>query len=114
MVLIMVTSWFPHDKANDVGKKYVELAKKYPPTPELGETLATAIKVSKEGIKSIGIAQVVKGKVEEFLAHNTKYMQEYAGIEGYCYEHEILMDVTEALAVIGMKPPEEAEVPEIY
>ena len=40
MVLIMVTSWFPHDKANDVGKKYVELAKKYPPTPELGETLA--------------------------------------------------------------------------
>ena len=114
MVLLMATSWFPHDKANEVGKKYVALAKKYPPTPELGETLVTAIKVTKEGIKSIGIAQVVKGKVEEFLARNTKYMQEYSGIEGYRYEQEMLMDVTEALAVIGMKPPEETEVPEIY
>jgi hypothetical protein len=112
MVLLLITAWWPHDKANDVGRKYVELAKKYPPTPELGENLTTAIKVTKDGIKSVSIAQAVKGKVEEYISHLIKYQQEYAVIEGFRYELEMFMDVVEALAVVGMKPPE--EVPEIY
>ena len=114
MVLIVVTAWFPHDKANAVGKKYVDLAKKYPPTPELGTNLTTAVKVTKDGIKTLSIAEVVKGKVEQYVSHATKYQQEFAGIEGFRYEIEMFMDVIEALAVVGMKPPEEARAPEIY
>ena len=114
MVLLVVTALFPHDKANAVGKKYVELAKKYPPDPSLGTTLTTAIKVTKEGIKTLSIGEVVKGKVEDYIAQTTKYQQEYASIEGFRYEIEMFMDVVEALAVVGMKAPEEAEVPEIY
>ncbi len=112
MVLIVITSWFPHDKANDVAKKYIEVAKKYPPDPSLGITLTTALKVTKDGIKSLGVADVVKGKVEDYVALATKSQQEYAGIEGFRYEVEMYMDVIEALAVVGMKQPE--EVPEIY
>jgi len=42
MVLIVITAWWPHDKANEVAKKYIEVAKKYPPDPSLGTTLTTA------------------------------------------------------------------------
>ena len=114
MVLIVITSWFPIDKANEVAKKYIEVFKKYPPDESLGKGLTTAFKVTKEGIKAIGIAEVVKGKVEEYIARATVSTQEYARIEGFRYEVEMFMDITEALAVVGLKPPEETEAPEIY
>ncbi len=106
MVLLVTTSWFPINKANDVAKKYIEVFKKYPPDESLGTTLSAAVKVTKEGIKTIGIAEVVKGKVEDFLAQTIKSEQEYAGIEGLKYEVELYMDLAEAFAVLGMKPPE--------
>ena len=106
MVLIVTTSWFPIDKANEVAKKYIDVFKKYPADESLGTTLSAAVKVTKEGIKTIGIAEVVKGKVEDFLAQTIKSQQEYAGIEGLKYEVEIYMDLAEAFAVVGMKPPE--------
>ena len=112
MVLIVITSWWPHDKANDVAKKYIEVTKKFPPDPSLGTTLTTAVKITKDGIKALGVAEVVKGKVEDYIALATKSQQEYASIQGFRYEVEMFMDVVEALAVVGMKPPE--EVPEIY
>ena len=114
MVLIVITSWFPHDKANEVAKKFIEVSKKYPPDESLGKTLTTAVKVTKDGIKALGVAEIVKGKVEDYIARATKTQQEYAGIEGFRYEIEMFMDITEAMAVVGMKPPEEAEAPEIY
>lgn len=106
MVLVVTTSWFPIDKANEVAKKYIDVFKKYPPDESLGTTLTSAVKVTKEGIKAIGIAEVVKGKVEDFLAHVFKSQQEYAVIEGFNYEVETYMDFVEAFAVLGMKPPE--------
>ena len=114
MVLIVSTAWFPIDKANDVAKKYLEVLKKYPPDESLGKELTTAVKVTKEGIKVIGIGEVVKGKVEDYVARATVSAQEYARIEGFKYEIELFMDMMEALAVVGLKPPEEAEAPEIY
>ncbi len=112
MVLIMATIWYPHGQSSAVAQRYIEVFKKYPPDPSLGTTLTTAVKVTKDGIKALGIAEVVKGKVEDYVALATKSQQEYASIAGFRYEVELYMDVVEALAVVGMKPPE--EVPEIY
>ena len=64
------------------------------------------MKVTKDGIKVIGIAEVVKGKVEDYVARATKGQQEYVGIEGVKYEVEMYMDMMEAMAVVGMKAPE--------
>ena len=114
MVLIVITALFPHDKANDVAKKYIAISKKYPPDPSLGKDLTTALKVTKEGIKSLFVGEVAKGKVEKYFARATKIQQEYASIEGFRYEIEMFMDLVEALAVVGMKAPEEAVAPELY
>jgi len=106
MVLLVTTSWFPINKANDVAKKYIDVFKKFPPNESLGKLLVTAVKVTKDGIKAMGISEVVKGKVEEYYAQAIMSQQEYAGIEGFKYEVETFMDILEAFAVVGMKPPE--------
>ena len=108
MVLIMATIWYPHGKANDVAKKYIELNKKYPPDRSLTKTLVIGVTTSKEGIKTIGIVNVVKGKYVEALSLQMVFQREFAeSIEGYKYKIETLMDVVEAYATVDMKPPED-------
>jgi hypothetical protein len=108
MVLLMITVWYPHDKSMDVAKKYIELNKKYPPDRSIAKTLVIGVTASKEGIKVIALASVVKGKFEEALALQSTFQREFSqGIEGYKYKIETLMDITEAYATVDMKAPED-------
>ena len=106
MVLIITTAWYPPGKANEAGKKFLEVFKKYPPDPSIDKTITLAVKMTKEDIKVIGISEVVKGKYEEALARITKSNQEYTSIEGFRYKMETFMDISEAMKIIGMKAPE--------
>ena len=103
----MITVWYPHGKSIDVGKKYIELNKKYPPDRSLGKTLVIGVTTSKEGAKVIALASVVKGKVEEALARQNRFQREFAeSIEGCRYKIETLLDITEAFATVDMQAPE--------
>ena len=93
MVLIITTAWYPPGKANEVGKKFLEVTKKLPPDPSISKLLTIAVKATKDGIKVVGISEIVKGKYEEALARSTKWNQEYTSIEGYRYEMETFMDI---------------------
>ena len=106
MVLIMVTSWYPLAAANEVGKRYLKNLTKYPPDASLGKNLLIGVSSVKEGIKVISIADVVKGKYEDSLRRIAQSNQEFADIEGFSYEIETLMDITEAMPIIGMEAPE--------
>ncbi len=106
MVLIISTVWYPPGKANEVAKKYLEVFKKIPPDPSISKLLTIAVKGTKDGIKVVGISDVVKGKYEEALARATKWNLEYANIEGLRWEIETYMDIKEAMKTIGMAAPE--------
>jgi hypothetical protein len=107
MVLMVVTSYFPPDKAGEAAKRYVESLQKYPPDASISKTLTIGVRATKDGIKVIGIGDIVKGKYEEALLRQIQSAQEFnAGIEGYRYEIETFVDITEAMPIVGMKAPE--------
>lgn len=108
MVLVVATVLFPHAKANKVAKKNIELIKKYPADPSLGEGLVIGVKATTEGIKALFVGDVKKGKVQEYIEAVAKQYQETAlEIDGYRYQIETYMTVPEAYKILGMEPPPE-------
>jgi hypothetical protein len=92
---------------SEIGKRSLKSSVKYPPDLSLGKSLAVGVRATKDGVKIISIGEVVKGKYEEALLQLVKGQQEFfADIEGYSYEVETLMDVTEAMSVVGLEAPE--------
>ena len=67
MVLMMVTVYCPPDKASELAKGYIESLKKYPPDASISKTLAIGVRPTKNGIKIIGIGDIVKGQYEAAL-----------------------------------------------
>lgn len=103
---ILIRTWFPPHKAQEVAKVYMEELQKYRPDRSLGKSLATAIKSSDKGIVSIEIFEVKEGKLEESLKHYHKVQIMYHNIEGFKYEVEVWRTPVEAMELLGMKPPE--------
>ncbi len=107
MVLMMTTIRCPFGKASEVVKRYLESSKKYPPDASLIKPLTMGVRMTKDGWMVIGIGDVVKGKYEEALLRGVQSMQEFfSDIEGFTYEVETFMDITEAMPIIGMTAPE--------
>ena len=108
MALLVATVTFPHSKSSKVAKKNVEMLKKYPYDPSLGENLALGVKSRLDGMQVLAIFDIRKGKVEEYMARLSTQYQEYAlEIEGLKYQLEIYLDVQEAYKILGMEPPPE-------
>ncbi|NVM31152.1 MAG: hypothetical protein HWN65_20105 [Candidatus Helarchaeota archaeon] len=107
MVYLVNNVWYPSDKSPEVGKKYIEVLKKFPPDKSLGKTLLVMVRPTKEGIHVIGIGKIAKGKLEENILRTTKSNEEFTDIDGFTYEIQTFLDYTEAYQVIDMKPPEE-------
>jgi len=106
--LITFTKW-PSDKSMEVVKKAIESNKKFPEDDSLGEDLlpGNAIKSTKEGVKTITVLNVSKGKLEEALSRAIAVGNFFAmSIEGFEYTIEVWSTVEEAYSSIGQKPPE--------
>ena len=109
MVYIMVTSWFPANKAKEVGKRVLEGLKKYPEDKTLAKrVLQGGVSASEDGIRTVSISEVVKGQVEKALIRASEIAVWYAeGIDGLKYKIETLMSAVEAMGSIGLKMPED-------
>ncbi|MFX0167571.1 MAG: hypothetical protein ACFE9V_19800 [Candidatus Hodarchaeota archaeon] len=108
MVFTTMTVWYPTGKSSEVAKKWVESLQKYPPDPSLVKTLAIGVKPTKDGIKVVVIGDIVKGKYEDALLRGVRSTHEFlSSIEGFRYEIETFMDITEAMPIVGMEAPEE-------
>ncbi len=105
--LISYSCW-PSDKTSEVVKKAIEANKKFPPDESLGEQIVpNAIKATKDGVKSMSVTLVNKGKLEEAYLYAQSTGNFYAmSIEGFEYTLEIRSTAEEAYASIGQKPPE--------
>lgn len=58
-------------------------------------------------ILAIGVSEIMKGKEKEALQGVTQQnLFMAAGIEGFKYKSEIILDFTEAYKILGMTTPE--------
>ena len=97
MVMLVTNSLYSAEAGTKVAKKALEMLKKYPPAPEISETVAVCARATKKGIEVLSVANVKKGKVEEALSRAATQNQEYAAsIEGYKYEVNAYLDLAEA------------------
>lgn len=104
MVLIMVTAWYPPDKATEVAKKFIEVMGKYP-QESFEKSWLTGVKSDEDGIKSVSLTEIEKGKLEEALILTAKREAEYFGIEGYGFKMETLMGFEDAMPIVGLEMP---------
>jgi hypothetical protein len=104
---IIVTARFPLNKGTEAAEIYLEERKAFPPDRSLvKELVPNAIKVDKDKIRSIYIAEVKEGKLNEALTRQQNAMIMYHDLEGYEYTIEVCFTVVEAMGMIGMKAPE--------
>ena len=104
MPLIMVTTWSPFNKANEAAKKFLEVMEKYP-QESFEKSWLAGIKSDEDGIKSVWLTEIEKGKLEEALILTAKREAEYMGIEGYGFKMETLMSFEDAMPIIGLEAP---------
>ncbi|MFX1438020.1 MAG: hypothetical protein ACFFAA_12600 [Promethearchaeota archaeon] len=108
MVLAVAKVVFPHAKSSKVAKKNIEMLKKYPADPSIGEGIALGVKSTIDGMEVLFVAEVKKGKVEEYMSRMAKQYQEYAlEIDGFKYQIETYFNVAEAYGILGMEAPPE-------
>jgi len=106
--LITFTKW-PSDKTTEVIKKVIESNKKFAEDESLGEDLlpGNAIKATKEGVKTITVLNVSKGKLEEAYRFAQAVGNFFStSIEGFEFTIEVWSTAEEAYSSIGQKPPE--------
>ncbi|MFX1406860.1 MAG: hypothetical protein ACFFC9_15560 [Promethearchaeota archaeon] len=108
MVLVMTTNYFPTDKSEVVGKKYIEITKKYPPDRSISKPiLRVGVRVTPDGMKAISISEVKEDKFSEFMRLLYEQILLWSEIEGYRMDVEVFMSGTEAMPLVGLKMPEE-------
>jgi hypothetical protein len=107
MVYIVNDVWYPSDKSREVGAKYIENLKKFPPDPSIGKTLLVLVRPSNNGVHVIGIGKPEKGKLEENILRSTQSGEEMTSIVGFTYELKVYLDYTEAYKALNMAPPKE-------
>jgi len=104
MAVIMVTTWYPPDKATEAAKKFLEVTEKFPQESFEKNWLA-GVKGDEDGITTIWLTEVERGKLEEALNLISRRLVEYFGIEGYRAKVETLMTFEEAMPLVGLEMP---------
>lgn len=108
MVVVMSTSYFPAAKSAEVGKKYLEILKKYPPDRSISKIiLRVAVRITPDGMKAFSISEVKEGKFNDFMRLAYEQILLYSEIEGYRSEIEVFMSGAEALPLVGLEMPEQ-------
>jgi len=104
MPYIMTTSLYPSDKSTEVAKKYIEAITLYPPDSNLGVMIIpSAVKTTLDGIRTIGVIEVKKGKFEDAMSWTRNMMSLFLSVPGFEYSIDSYATVEECMALPGMK-----------
>jgi hypothetical protein len=102
---VLVTVWFPGDKAIEVGKILVKsLATPFKFVKRVGEApYATG---TEAGMKAVTIYDIEDEKLGDGLREIARYLLQFVtSIPGYRYQIEVLATGVEALSMVGLKAP---------
>lgn len=108
MTIILTRNWFPPDQSSKVAKRYVDWLKDNPPDNTLSKLLCIAVTSHEDGnVLVYGVSNIMEGKEKEVLQQITQQnLFMAAGIDGFKYKSEIVLDFTEAYKILGMTAPE--------
>jgi len=100
---IVITSLYPNDKSKDVAKIYLKCLEKYPLDNNVAiPVVPVAIRATREGIRTMVISEVKKGKLDEAMAIVTNRLVMFHDIPGYRYSIKPFLTLEEGMKVIGM------------
>ncbi len=100
-MIVMFTITYPTTSAAEFGKAAVKNFQEHP-FPDFIKLTGPYSTISENGIKSIVILEIEKGKADEaFKIVNTRTAN-YLSVPGYGSKTEILTNMEEGLALIGM------------
>jgi len=100
MVYVIIKTFYPSHKEEEVSQVYQETFKKYPPDPSLSEhVVPVASRGTEKGIESMNIQKLKEGAFDEVSKRIMGAMTMYHKIEGFKYSVEVWSTLEEALAL---------------
>ncbi|MFW9943064.1 MAG: hypothetical protein ACFFFT_18650 [Candidatus Thorarchaeota archaeon] len=106
MYIVSITK-FPVSKGKEVGERFIEATKKFPPDRTIEkEILRMAAKITGDHVVSIGISEVKEGKFQEAFQRGHEVMMFYSDIEGISFDVQPYLSGVEAFPLVGLKMPE--------
>ena len=98
VVYIVLKSFYPTNKVEEVQKIYMELVKKYPPDDSIAETLIRgAGKASEKGYEGMSIWKVKEGKFDPMVIRIMKAMSMFNNIEEFGWSVDVWATPEETL-----------------
>ncbi len=102
MIKILTNVWYPVEKSEDVGKKYLEIEKVFPFPPVIKPVTPWETWATKYGLKGSGIFEVEDDNFEEGINYFARRLTMYANdIEGYKFEIAASVTSKKARTLIG-------------
>ena len=87
MIRILINVWYPVEKSEAVGKKYLEVEKTFPFPPLIKPAIAWETWATKSGLKGSGIFEVKTENFEVGINYFVRRLTMYAkAIDGYKFE----------------------------
>jgi hypothetical protein len=100
---LVITSLYPNDKAKDVAKIYLKCLEKYPADNSVATPIVpVAIRATHQGIRTIVISEVKKGKFDDAMATAVNRLAMFHDIEGYRYSIKPFLTLEEGMKILGM------------
>jgi hypothetical protein len=100
---LFTTITYPNDKSKEVAEMYLKAMTKYPDDNSVGTPLVpAAIRGTPQGIKSIAVSDVKKGKFEDAHAIAVNRLVMFRDIPGFRYSIKTFINLEEAMKAIGM------------
>jgi hypothetical protein len=103
-MLILHQIWVPPQQSLDMVKHYMQYVQEAPQDESIASVVSMGVFSDETGFRVVTIKKVVSGKMEKAITTTARFDMELAKkIEGYRFKVEPLMELDEALGVIGMK-----------
>ncbi len=99
-MIIMLTIWYPPNKSIDVAKLYLKRPREIPHVTKW-RVFNTSGGIN--GLKQYHLIYTERGKGEEAFEEIMKYFVPFLEIEGFRYQTESLMGVSDSYKLVGMK-----------
>ncbi len=99
-MLIMITAWFPIDKAGKASKAWTQM----PTFPIYVKRLGDFNVLDGEhGSKTYHLLEIESGQAENGLVELRKILNNFSKIEGYRWKLEILSTVQDTMLLFGLE-----------
>jgi hypothetical protein len=102
MIKIFINVWYPVEKSDEVGKKFLEVEKNFPFPPIIKPITPWETWATKYGLKGAGIFEVEEDNFEEGISYFARRLTMYAdAIDGYKFEIAGSVSSKKARTLIG-------------